>query len=916
MVDEKEKAQRISETMTDGLLELDLQGKIIQANPAALSRLGFTLQEITQKTHRDLTPAKWRQQESQVIQETNLVQHQGVALEQEYLRQNNSTFPVWLKPILLTGPDQKPARILILFQDLTRQKEQEQLQRYHLRQLNSLSLLTRKLQENDTLEQTIHFVLEALVAAMKYPEVAVPLIAIEDETFSTNKYSDDLEYGLTASLFVNGREAGEVTVYYSEDKPFVLPEEQHILETVAQNLGVWLAQKSAAQELAEFEEQYRSIFDNMGDGFALYEVKDEGRELIVRDWNRAAEKMYNLLRPDVLGQDSNKFFPALEKTEVYKAILDCWKSGETKIVPLVHYQEGQPDQYRQNIIYRVDDRVAVIFRDVTEDEKARQRLELSEQKFRSLIEGSAEAVYLHTQYPVSPKFSEINQRAYQMLHYTREELLALGPTGIDSPEYAALAPERMEKLRQEGSLLFESEHLTKEGDPIPVEINSSIVELGGQKYILSFVRDITERKQLERILHESEKRFRNLSDLSPVGIFFLNKQRENIYVNKKLISLSGLSFDECLGKRWRRLLHPDDGEKVLKIIENTLPQDKEFSLKFRIINIKNEICWISVQIKTMISADNQHAGFIGIVQDVTDLEKAKTELTNQLAFSQQLLEAIPTPVFYKDTKGIYLGCNQAGERFLGRSKEMIIGRSVYELSPNDLAEVDHQKDQELFSQPGRQVYESSIQQADGACRAVIFNKATYQNPDGSIAGLIGVITDITERKKAEDSLKEAKAAIERIINSVQDVFYVFDLQGKFIYWNKALNRVTGYSDEEIASMTSPEFFSAEDTWRVKESMAKVAKEGSARLEVSVVNKDGRQIPYEFTSSLLKDSQGNISGISGNGRDLTDRQRMEEELQKRLSELERFNKVTMEREKRIIELKKKVKELEQGSHGQT
>ncbi len=846
MVDEKEIYKLISETIHDGLLELDLRGRIIQANPAALSMLGYTLDEIIQKTHRDLTPAKWHQQESQAIQEAALVQHNAPNIEQEYVRKNGSIFPVALTPMLLADANKTQTKILILCRDLTSQKEQEQLQQAHLRQLNSLSLITRKLQDNDSIEYTIHFVLEALVAAMTYPQLAVPLIAIEDETFSTDKYSDDLEYGLTAPLYINGHEAGELTMYYTENKPFKQPDEQNILEAVASTLGVWLSLKSANQELVDYEEQYRSVFDAMTDGFALYEVKDEGQEMIVADWNRAAEKMYNLLRQEVLGQDIKKFFPAMEKTEVYKAIVECSQSGESKIIPLVHYQDAQHDQYMHNVIYPVGDKVAAIFRDVTEEEKARQRLVQSEQKSRSLIEGSSEAIYLLTLDPVNPQFIDINQSACQMLHYTRTELLTLGPTKIDSPQNAALVPERMAKILKEGKALFESEHMTKEGQLIPVEINSSIVELAGEKFILSFARDITERKKIENVLHESEAKFRNLSDLAPVGIFFLNMQGEVVYVNKKLISFSGMTFDECLGQGWRKLIHPEEQEEALNIITGPLPQGKEESLKFRILNKQNETRWVHTQIKMIVSAQNQPTGFIGIVEDVTDIEKAKTAMTNQLAFIQQLLEAIPNPVFYKDAQGIYQGCNQAFERFLGRAKEKIIGKSVYELAPKDLADVYHQKDEELLSHPGTQAYESSIQQADGTRRLVIFNKATYNNPDGTIAGLIGVVTDITECQKQE---QKYKAIIETSI----DGFWLTDMQGNIIEVNDSYCKMIGYSRVELQKMKIADLEVNEKPAEIQARIHKIMENGSDRFETKHKCKDGTIIDIVISVTILRDS---------------------------------------------------------------
>ncbi|MDD5492213.1 MAG: PAS domain S-box protein [bacterium] len=878
MVEERELHKLISETMTDGLLELDLQGKIVQANPAALVMLGYTREEIIRKTHRDVTPAKWHQQESQTIQEATLSQGQPVKIEQEYLRQNGSSFPAALKPVLLTDAGKKPIKILIFFQDLTSQKEQGQLQQTHLRQLNSLSLITRKLQENGSIEQTIHFILEALVAAMTHSHLAVPLIALEDETFSTNKYSDDLEYGLTTPLYINGREAGEVTVYYSENKPFVLPDEQNILDTVASALGIWLSLKSANQELADFEDQYRTIFDAMADGFALYEVKNEGQELIVADWNRAAEKMYNLLRHDILGQDIKKFFPALGKTDIYKAIVECARTGEAKILPLVHYEDDQRSQYMHNIIYGVGDRVAVIFRDVTEEEKIRRELVNSEQKFRSLIEGSAEAIYLHTPDLVNPRFVDINQSACQMLHYTRDELLALGPAKIDSPEYAALVQERMAKVLQDGKALFESEHITKEGQPIPVEINISVVEVSGQKYILSFVRDITERKQVENVLQESEERFRNLSDLAPAGIFFLNMQGEVVYVNKRLISLSGMSFDECLGHGWRKLIHPEEQEQVLKIIEETMSQGKEFSLKFRILNKQNEIHWVHSRIKMMVSAKNQPTGFIGIVEDVTDMKKAETELTNQLAFIQQLLETIPNPVFYKDINGIYLGCNQSFERFLGQSKETVIGKSVFELSPKDLAETYHQKDQELLNHPGTQIYESSIQQADGTRRAVIFDKATYNSPDGTVAGLIGVITDISESKKAADELRKQQQELSTILDSTPALIFYKDKENNFVRVNQAMAKSMSLTKKQLEGKSLFDIYPREEAEQYWQDDKAVMASGQPKLNIVEPMQTKEGIKWVQTDKIpYKNEQSEIIGIVGFAVDVTERKKAEEAL---------------------------------------
>ena len=140
---------------------------------------------------------------------------------------------------------------------------------------------------------------------------------------------------------------------------------------------------------------------------------------------------------------------------------------------------------------------------------------------------------------------------------------------------------------------------------------------------------------------------------------------------------------------------------------------------------------------------------IGMLIDITARRAAERIATEQLNFVGQLIEAIPSPLFFKDEHARYLGCNKAFEAFLGRPRDAFIGRTVYELSPPDLAKRYDTADRALFEHPGEQTYEASVESADGRRRDVIFNKATYFKADGSLGGLVGVITDITQRKQTE-----------------------------------------------------------------------------------------------------------------------------------------------------------------------
>jgi PAS domain S-box-containing protein len=150
-----------------------------------------------------------------------------------------------------------------------------------------------------------------------------------------------------------------------------------------------------------------------------------------------------------------------------------------------------------------------------------------------------------------------------------------------------------------------------------------------------------------------------------------------------------------------------------------------------------------------------------VLTGVEVLERERAEHTReQLAFFQTLLDSIPNPIFHKTLDGRYRGCNRAFLEMLGTTPEALLGKSVWDLSPPELAARYAAKDQELFDHPGIQRYESQVRFATGEVRDVIFYKATYDDAHGRTAGLVGIVLDITDRKRAEAALQKTRDELE------------------------------------------------------------------------------------------------------------------------------------------------------------
>jgi PAS domain S-box-containing protein len=183
-------------------------------------------------------------------------------------------------------------------------------------------------------------------------------------------------------------------------------------------------------------------------------------------------------------------------------------------------------------------------------------------------------------------------------------------------------------------------------------------------------------------------------------------------------------------------------------------------------------------------------------QDINKRQKLEEYLKEELNFRQVLIDTIPNPVFYKDSDGKYQGCNKSYERTIGLSKEQIKGKTVHEVCPKDIADKYYEMDSKLFEQQGCQEYEFLTPHIDGTRHNVIFNKGVFKNQSGYPVGLVGVMTDITERKKMENELINAKQTVSDILESITDAFFALDDHWNIVYANKTALRYFGESKAE------------------------------------------------------------------------------------------------------------------------
>jgi PAS domain S-box-containing protein len=278
-------------------------------------------------------------------------------------------------------------------------------------------------------------------------------------------------------------------------------------------------------------------------------------------------------------------------------------------------------------------------------------------------------------------------------------------------------------------------------------------------YIQS-LRDISDRKQAAEALRQSEEKYRQLFEtVADAILVFDGETRRFIDVNEKACSLYGYSREKFLELTYTDITAEPESSSAS--IEETLTGTHTMiPLRYH-KGKEGSLFPVEISSSSFVLANRRV--LCGVVRDITERRQTEEAIRQQLNFQQILIDTIPSPIFYKDTEGRYLGCNSAFESYSGMSKADIIGKTVYEIAPRDLADIYRRADLALFERPGAKHYETCVEYADGTRHDVFFTKGTFTDLEGKVAGLVGVMLDITERKRTERELGRYQDHLEDLV---------------------------------------------------------------------------------------------------------------------------------------------------------
>ncbi len=275
---------------------------------------------------------------------------------------------------------------------------------------------------------------------------------------------------------------------------------------------------------------------------------------------------------------------------------------------------------------------------------------------------------------------------------------------------------------------------------------------GTARRALGVTQDITRRKEVEAEALSAGNKLQATLDAIPDLLFEVGSDGRILDYHSPRTELLAVPPEVFLGRTFFQTLPPDAADVCASALREAQETGKSIGRQYD-LQLPQGKLWFELSVSRKAGLAGEESRFIFLAREITERKTVEEELRKAVAFSASLAEAMPLPVFHKDASGRYTGCNSAFARFIGKSGSEIIGKTVFEVAPQAFAKTYQDKDLELLDDPvGMQTYESSVVHADHTVRRIIFHKARLTDNLGMPTGIVGIMTDITERKAAEDEI--------------------------------------------------------------------------------------------------------------------------------------------------------------------
>jgi len=626
------------------------------------------------------------------------------------------------------------------------------------------------------------------------------------------------------------------------------PSDTEFLKTVSNIIAASVEREIAFEAIRHEREQLEITLHSIGDGVIVTDTA--GNVLLL---NKIAEKLTGYTVQEAIGKKLEKVFNIINEHTGKKAANPVEKVLDTgNIVALENHTILISKSNERYIIADsaapIKDKngeiagVVLVFRDDTEKRRQEDVIKQSEKNYRKLFDFANDPIFLLKDY----KVVNCNHKTSEIFGFSKHEIIGHSPAAF-SPEFQNDGLRSVEKATKlidyalEGNpTYFEWEHQRKDGSTFTTEISLNRIELDSEVFVQAIVRDISQRKLYERALEESEEKYKTLVEKANDGIAIV-QNGQFIFANKRLCEFTGYETDEVVNHPFLNFIDKEFHDQIIKYNNARLNKEEGVPSIYEITAIHKSGAKLQVELNSSYIKYNGSPAVLVVVRDVG----ARKEAEDKLRLFKATIENSSDAIGMSTPQGQHYYQNKAFDDLFGAINSNTL-ENIYK-DPDVRKKVF-----ETIMTGKAWMGEIEMVSKEGDILNVLLRAYANHDNKGNITALVGIHTDITERKQIVSALQKSEEKFRMLIESAADAFFQGDEKGNIILVNDEAVKLTGYTTEEMLGLNIQELFT-KNTLQEKPLQYQTLEQGIVlKTEREVIRKNGSIVSVEMNSRKMPD----------------------------------------------------------------
>jgi PAS domain S-box-containing protein len=655
------------------------------------------------------------------------------------------------------------------------------------------------------------------------------------------------------------------------------------IELEMQNVELMRVQQSLERVKSRFE----TLFSQAPVGYCT--ISDKGEMIDVND---AFCNLLNLTIDNCKGKKLSAFVHPSSQDDYYLHLKSIKGSVNGQSV-LLKFRDNQKPVFiklhTSQVQFEGDNKSVFLctLSDISNEINYQHELHLSEERFRSLITSIDDVVFtLDTQ----QRHTAVYGKWLEKFNQTPNDYL--GKTSADM-----MGKELAQVHEKHNIIALEGKNVVYEWD-IETGIGMQYFQtslspiFGANRDIIGLVgiaRNITERKNAELALAEKELQYRTLADSGQALIWASGLDMKCNYFNQVWLDFTGRKIEQELGDGWAEGVHPEDMERCISIYTNAFNRREKFSMPYRLRHFTGEYRWIQDDGTPCYNSKGEFTGYIGHCLDISERKSIEEELTVSESKFRLIFDNAPVGIFHYNQQGFITACNNAFVKIIGSSHSQIIGLNLLKLPNRSVVKAVSDS---LTGKRG--FFEGNYEPVTAIKSLYIkayFEPAQFQN--GEVTDGIGIVEDITQRKQAEEALRESEEKYRTLVDSANDIIYSVTPEGIFTFVSPNWSNILGHKTEDVIGKSFAEFVHPEDVHLCANFLQSILETGKRQsgVEYRVLHSDGKWRWHRSNGSIRRLKNDTIEYV-GVARDITELKIAELSIIERMKEINCLYEVSL------------------------